>query len=339
MGIIMTIRPQNLNLWLIYNTNYEKITPENGRFGLPHIENKKFPHYYLISNKANTSIDQEVLASALTRLGLWRLRPYVTAKLCVLMTRVEGILRQCCFDDGLDVYRAEQFEYRDNLDPTGEKDKSDPFFATHTPNNKHINEDSSRLQLENRTYTSRVFSIINLGLLVRQDGLQVFQMVAYPRIGFDLPIINVCFIANKNSVELAFVDPSPVRREGSFPAFYADAITRLARHFSLTRMSINFEENFYSPLCITLRPINEEETDRFIQYTCSVIRTHFEIARMSGPVKLCHTKLALELIEGRRRFCIQQQKNTIIKRILVASFGEKEAEDYLSKFLFSKFEF
>merc|ERR1711939_560014 len=113
------------------------------------------------------------------------------------MSRVEGILRQCCFDDGLDVCSVEQFEFRDNFDPTGEKDKIDPFFATHTPKNKHIVRDSSRLQLENRTYTSRVFSKINLGLLVRQDGLQVFQMIAYPRIGFDLPIINVYVVANK----------------------------------------------------------------------------------------------------------------------------------------------
>merc|ERR1711937_701176 len=53
-----------------------------------------------ISGPSN-SIDQELLASTLIGLGLWRLRPYVSSALQDFTARVEGIIRQCCLDDGL----------------------------------------------------------------------------------------------------------------------------------------------------------------------------------------------------------------------------------------------
>jgi hypothetical protein len=285
--------------------------------------------------RTSNAVDQEVLASSLIGLGLWRLRPYIYDELRDLASRVEGIIRQCGLDDGLEVCTDKKFEYRDSIDPLGEKDKIDPFFATHTPYSNKLAGDLSRTQLENRVYRTRSFSKIILSFLVRRDNLQVFQMVVHPQPSIDLPIIYICLVGNKNSIQLAMVDPSSVRSNGSFPDFYADALTRLQKHFSLTKTSYNMDGGNHSPFCISLKPKSEEETDHFMKYACSFIRTHFEIARITIPIKSSQTKLASQLVQSKHRFCIWQQKNSVIRRILLESFGEKNAQDYLSKFFFS----
>merc|ERR1712216_87380 len=114
-------------------------------------------------------------------------------------------------------------------------------------------------------------------------------------------------------------DPSPVRYQTSFPDFYTDAVKQLQNHFHLTRAVPTSTKDIHSPLCITLKPFNEEETHRFIQYTCSVIRVHFEIARITVPISMCQKRLASELLTGQCRFCIRKRNDMILKRILVAS--------------------
>jgi len=216
----------------------------------------------------------------------------------------------------------------------GKRIKSILFFATFTPNPNSAKGNFSRLQIENRVYVSRSFSKIHLSLLLRQDSLQIFQMVVYPKLKFDLPIIYINLVGNKNFLELAIADSLSVRCKKSFPDFYSEALIRLQKHFFFTNTLPNWGKSFYSPLCISIKPKNEEDADRFMKYACSFIRAHFEIARIMVPIKSCQTQLALELIENQRYFRIWQQKNTIMRRILVESLGEKKAHDYLSKFFF-----
>jgi hypothetical protein len=279
-----------------------------------------------------TSVDQELLASTLTGLGLWRLRPFIVPQLTLLISRIEGIIRQSCFDDGLDVVHIKQFEYMDSLDPTGEKDAIDPFFATYTPNCKKSGSRPLRIQSESRAYTSRFFRRINLSISSREDGLQIFHMVAFPRFEFDFPVLHVHLMARKTKISLAVIDSSPVKWDRSLPEFYTEMMSKLQNQFSLDLATPKWNEEVCSAYSVALNSSQSSRFDQFAQYACSLIRAHFEVARIVTPTR--NPFIIEEIKASQNRFCATHQKNEEIFRILSASYGEKKTRDYLTQFLF-----
>merc|ERR1711904_414675 len=136
-----------------------------------------------------SDLDHEVGALSIMGLGLWRLRPKLKSVMASYLSRLEGIIRQCCIDDGLEVKYDRDFEYWDTLDPTGEKDDIDPCFATHAPDPKELMPGFPRLQIEKRLYKSRVFSKLRMAIAKRQDGLHFFNMVMFAKPEYELPIM------------------------------------------------------------------------------------------------------------------------------------------------------
>lgn len=155
----------------------------------------------------------------------------------VLCARVEGLIRevgrapprcrtatplsspldlsQTCMEDGIHVEKLGRFEFLDSTDPNREKGilhyikgapaKGDPSYP--------------RLLVENRVYSSRVFRKLHLELATRQDGLEVFHCVMYPRLEFDLPILSMDMVAGEGGrVSLAIIDPCPVSWDRSIPS-------------------------------------------------------------------------------------------------------------------------
>jgi len=279
-------------------------------------------------------VDQEVFAATILGLGMWRLRPIVRPKMSAFVARIEGVIRQCCMDDDLDVGATSPFEYWDTLDPTGEYDNVDPFFAIDTPNPVRSQPGYPRLQIENRVYTSRVFRKIHMEVAIRQDGLQVFHMVMYPRLIYDVPILCMDVVANDDRICLAIADTSPVRWDKSLPGFYSNAIQKLRNRLSASQALPEWGQEIFSPLCVCLRPISTDETYQFIRYACSITRLHLEISRLMYPIESSMAERAMEISACHRRFCDNQLKNEKTRRVLGASFGKSKADKYMAGFMF-----
>lgn len=112
------------------------------------------------------------------QLGMWRLRGRVVGPIEALCSRIEGIIREVEGMEGLTVEKLpERFEYADSLDPKGES----TYIYLKKDGPAKGEAGYPRLQLENRCYSTRVFEKIHLELAVRQDGLQVFHCVFFPR--------------------------------------------------------------------------------------------------------------------------------------------------------------
>lgn len=280
-------------------------------------------------------IDQEVLAATLLGLGLWRLRPIIRPKLAALAARIEGIIRQCCMGDALKVDYAGEFEYWDTLDPTGERDRCDPGFATSTPDPERGKPGYPRLQIENRVYTTRVFRKIHMEIAVRQDGLQVFHLLMYPKPEFDLPILNLSMVTNKDDVSLAIADTSPVRWNQSLPEVYAGAVQDLQSHFLIQRTRPQWGEEIFSSLCVSARPKTTLETNQFIQYACSLTRLHLEVSRLLAPVEFGESQQVQKVIACQQRFCETLLQNSKAHRVLTGAFGREKANRYMKKFMYN----
>jgi len=207
------------------------------------------------------------------------------------------------------------------------------LFLQHTPN-PTSGASFPRLQIENRLYAARPFRKIHIGLFIRQDGLQVLQTVIYPQYEFDLPLLFVYVVIIDNSVRFASVDLPPVRWRRSNPDFLSDAMRNLQAHFRVPCASPSWGQKIFSPLCVSVKPDSEEETDSFIQYTCSLIRAHLEAARLKVPIQPRKQKLLQEIKACHLRFNCYQRKNEKLRRILLKSFGEKKAHEIINQFMF-----
>jgi phycocyanobilin:ferredoxin oxidoreductase len=213
----------------------------------------------------------------------------------------------------------------------------DPFFATNSPNPKRGDFEYPRLQIENRTYKSRVFRKIHLELAVRQDGLQVFHFVMYPRFYYGLPILCMDIVSYNTGSMFAIADTSPVRLNNTLPEFYATGIKLLMKDFATPQSNQalpSWGRNILSHLCISIKPNNDAEVDMFINYACALARIHLEVSRLVDPVSPDRTKKVQEIIVCHRRFCHNQTKNKKTFSILASSFGEDKAAKYIKNFMF-----
>jgi phycocyanobilin:ferredoxin oxidoreductase len=281
--------------------------------------------------------DLEVFTATTMGLGLWRLRPIMRPNIKAIAARMEGIIRQCCMDDDLHTGHTGEFEYWDTLDPTGEKDHSDPFFATTTRDPENGDSRYPRFQIENRVYVSRVFRKIHMELASRQDGIQSFRLIMYPRIRFDLPILYMNVIADSKRIRLAIADTSPVRWDKSLPDFYSEAVNHLQSHYCTQRALPTWGQEFFSSFCVNISPTNIEETYQFFAYICSLTRLHLEVARLLKPVNSYRVQKVTEITECHSRFCTGQLKDCPTRPILGSAFGDIKAEKYLRTFTYDSF--
>jgi phycocyanobilin:ferredoxin oxidoreductase len=304
----------------------------NGMYENDYIKTKTF------LESLESSVDHEIFSATVLGLGLWRLRPIIRRKMAIIIARLEGIVRQCCLEDGLDVVSPGEFDYLDNLDPNGEKDALNPYFASDTPNPRKNDVEYPRFQIENRVYKSRVFRKIHFEIAARQDGLQVFHLVMYPRFQYDLPIMCLDLVGYSNGSMFAIADTSPVRLDKSLPEFYTCGVKLLLRDFPVFQNSLplpNWGRKILSRFCVCVKPSSAEEINTFSQYIFSLVRIHLEVSRLIDPLEAIETKKTQEIIACHRRFCHNQIKNKKTYNTLAMSFGEYKAGRYIRDFMFN----
>jgi hypothetical protein len=237
---------------------------------------------------SENQMNPKSISPSLVGLGLWRLRTIISPKIASFASHIEGIIRQCCFNDGLNIEPLYEFEYWDTLDPNGEIDVTDPFFGCSGFSYTKNKANKPRLQLENRIYSTRVLRKIHIEMMVRQDGLHALHLMVYPRLEFDLPILRMEVFTKNNEFIQGTIDTSPVRWDTSSPGPYMKSINRLTRNLSIspTLHISEWGQNTYSSLYVSENLSTLAESNTFITYACSLTRFHLEASRLKLPIRM-----------------------------------------------------
>jgi len=290
-----------------------------------------------IPNKMKSSInhsEQNLSYSMVAGLGLWRIRSIVKRKIYTIVTRLEGIIRQCCTDDDLDVFHCKEYEYWDTKDPTGRKTEIDLFSSTSHSPSKRNNQDRPRLQIENRIYTSRVFRKIHIGVAVKENGHQVINFIMYPRPQFFLPILYMDIAVNQNDVLEAIVEIHSVRMDKTLPKVYLSEIKSIQNNISNSNSLPKWGQTTSSPVYINVKLTDSSEFNDFINYLSTLSRLHLEIAYLLKPIPPTESGRIEEIAYRHYRFCEKSTKNENTLGFIASSFGKVKAEKYMRNFMF-----
>lgn len=263
----------------------------------------------------------------------WRLNDKLCPAIQELVTQVEGCWRGVLPEDQLKLYQLpERFRYLDSIDPEG----SDEFSYRSMEDPDKGEPGYPRLQLENRAYSSRAFRKLHIEVATRQDGLQVFHCVMFPRLEFDLPILSMDLVAMGGKVSLAIVDPCPLTPDLQLPPFYANPVSELQGKYDLesNRGVPDWGKAIFSPLCVIMRPESSEDLGRFLKYTLALTQLHVQIAKIAHPVSPAQRRRLSMLHAGHRRYCDKQLENDKTRRVLEAAFGAEIGEAYMKEVMF-----
>lgn len=263
----------------------------------------------------------------------WRLADKICPEIEELVSQVEDIWNRVLPADNFGVLHLDpKFQYLDSVDPEG----TDPFaFLTYQDPVKG-DEGYPRLQIENRAYWSRAFRKMHIEVAVRQDGLQVFHCVMYPRLNYDIPILSMDLVANGGRVSLAIVDPCPVSADLSLPAFYEAPIRELQERYQMgsNREIPAWGQAIFSPLCVIVRPSSAEELGRFLKYTLALTQLHVEIAKIAHPISSAQRRRLAAMHAAHQRYCEKQLENDKTRRVLEAAFGAELSGRYMRELMF-----
>ncbi|EFN55495.1 hypothetical protein CHLNCDRAFT_23364, partial [Chlorella variabilis] len=189
-------------------------------------------------------------------------------------------------------------------------------------------------QIENRAYYGRAFRKLHIEVAARQDGLQVFHCVMYPRLEYDLPILSMDLVANAGRVSLAIVDPCPLSPGLQLPPVYEQPVRwagPAGRWFRSNRSIPEWGAAIFSPLCVIVRPDSSEEVGRFLKYALALTQLHVQIAH---PVSSSQRRRLEALHAGHSRYCEKQLENDKTRRVLEAAFGAELTERYMRECMF-----
>jgi len=285
-------------------------------------------------NFSGSTVDHEFVAATFFGLGVWRLRSVIQAKIAIFVARIEGIIRQCCTDDDLDIGLSGRFEYWDTHDLAGEKIEKDPFFTVHMTDPEKDDPDYPRLQIENRVYISRVFRKIHIEVAARQDGLQLVHLAMFPRTQFCLPILIIDLDLNQNGAYYGFADSTSVQFNRSLPVVYSNTVRQIQSCYNYSFSFHKWGKNIFSPLCINAKLSSVSEVNCFIEYICSFLRLHLEVARFMKSVNFGEQGMIEEIFVCQRHFCEHHHKDKKTSVFLANSFGKIKAAKYIREFMF-----
>lgn len=268
------------------------------------------------------------------RMGSWRLAYLACRPIQTLVAQVEDGWRNILPD--LSLYPLEmEWKYLDSLDP----DHKVPLSYMKLEPPERGQPGYPRLELENRAYCSRAFRKLHIEVAARQDGLQVFHCVMYPRLQFDLPILSMDLVASAETgaVSLAIADPCPVTPDLSLPSFYAEPIRELQARYGVenNRQVPDWGRSIFSPLCIIMRPQTNEELGRFLKYTIALSLYHTRVGQIVNPVAPAGRAQRIAAIHaGHARYAEQMLLNDKTRRVLEKSFSPGLADAYLRHVMF-----
>jgi len=209
-----------------------------------------------------------------------------------------------------------------------------PTIHPHAASDADLVEAPKLMRLENKEYQTSRFRRLHLEMGKRNDGLEVFRVVMYPRVRYDLPIFALDAISVGGRVSFVIADCSPVRRNGDLPDVYVQAMTELRRrHFPRTEM-VELPEwagKVLSRGCVCARPKDAEEVGAFIGYCAELLNFHIEC---SSRFDLLGEEEMTEVYQCHERYSREQVTNQKTRSVLEASFGEAFADSYMKQTLF-----
>lgn len=236
-------------------------------------------------------------------------RVHVCHHIRTLATRMEGMWSSVLADDQLAPYALPKY-----LD-----------------SRKYTGASTLRLQVENVAYCTRVFRKMHIEVAAREDGLQVFHSVVYPRVQYDLPILSMDLVAKDERVSLAIADPCPVTPGLDLPRSYHDMVGDLQAKYRLesNRRVPEWGSAIFSRLCIIMRPGSKDDLLRFMGYALDLAELH---AHESKKALVTGDEATIRWAHA--RYCKKQLENDKTRRVLEASFGAEMAERYMKEVMF-----
>lgn len=282
------------------------------------------------------------------QMGTWRLRTAISPPLQAIAAQYEGMWRTSLSGD-LGLYPIpHHFKYWDSLDRDTPADELPVAFGHNRPMPDKESPQYPRLRVENRAYESSVFRKLHLEVAHRQDGLEVLHIVLYPRPKYDLPILSLDVVSSNGRIGFAIADPCPVSMNRVLPPWYQQGVLELQKDYKINTIMSNggrelpeWGREILSPLCISMRPQNQEEVGAFLKYAIALGHFHMQIAAMASPVSSqsaggSHNsnKRLEQIAAAHKRYCDKQLENTKTSKVLEKAFGEEVTRQYMEQVMF-----
>ncbi len=193
--------------------------------------------------------------------------------------------------------------------------------------------EDERVIIENHCYQTPQFRKLHLELAQVGNGLDILHCVMSPHPTYNLPIFGADLVGRKTGgISAAIADLSPVNPEKTLPLPYQQYLQQLPRpEFSQPRDLPEWGDIF-SEFCLFIRPADETEEQRFLDYVRAFLTFHCEESRRVAP--LSHEAEVKAVLAGHHYYCAKQRQNDKTRRILEKSFGEDWTERYMTTMLF-----
>mgnify|MGYP001122443261 FL=1 len=192
--------------------------------------------------------------------------------------------------------------------------------------------EGEKLQIENRCYQGDPFRKLHLELAQAGQSLDILHCVMFPQPQYPLPLFGCDIVAGRGQVSAAIVDLSPVTP--TLPDSYVQELEALGSQRApfQNRRQLPPWGTIFSPYCLFVRPGDEAEADRFLDFACRYLEIHCRLAQQMAP-QTDPVQILLHY-QGQQRYCSQQQQNDRTRRVLEKAFGPAWAERYMSTVLF-----
>ena len=193
--------------------------------------------------------------------------------------------------------------------------------------------EGEKLVIENRCYQAPQFRKLHLELAQVGTGLDILHCVMFPNPEYAIPIFGADIVGGRGgAISAAIADLSPINVERSLPLKYRQAISALPElNFSQPRALPEWADIF-SEFCLFVRPIGEQEEQKFLERVSDFLTLHCQIANTETAVT--NDREVANAIAGQQYYCQKQQQNDKTRRVLEKSFGAEWADRYMTTMLF-----
>lgn len=198
-----------------------------------------------------------------------------------------------------------------------------------------VSQKTPKMWLQNTVYTSERFRYLHVELGETSDGFKVLHTVCMPRTATGCPIFGMDIVKRKETVTMAIVDCSPVRRDRSLPVELAHDMDILNEYFLnnvILRPVPGWGQTIFSTRCICAKPIGTSMTTDWSRYALHLHRVYMRwVEGPQGALRDCHCR---EGEEGQARYVQHQRMNTKTRDLLALYFDTNFANRYMEEVLF-----
>lgn len=192
--------------------------------------------------------------------------------------------------------------------------------------------EGERLIIQNYCYQTPQFRKLHLELARIGKSLDILHCVMFPRPNFELPILGIDIVAGRGQISAAIVDLSPISRDRTLPAPYAEKLSSLPPVTFSQPRELPAWGKIFSDFCLFVRPVTPAEESAFVSRVTQYLSIHVQQAKTAIPVSSIEEEAAI--LAGQRHYCLKQQQNDKTRRVLENAFDAKWADRYVRTMLF-----